>query len=68
MELNGILSYCLANVINGILTLLILAAGIKLLDKWLPEVNFGNALRDHNLAVAIVIAGIAMALAWVLRP
>ncbi len=55
-----------ATIAFGLLAIVLIAAGYKLFDKMLPNVDFNEELKKGNTAFAIVIATFLLGLCYVM--
>jgi uncharacterized membrane protein YjfL (UPF0719 family) len=59
----------IASILNAVLFavvgIIVFAAGLVIVARALPGNLWKQALVDHNLHAAIVLAGIALAIGWI---
>ncbi|MBI4024614.1 MAG: DUF350 domain-containing protein [Verrucomicrobia bacterium] len=61
------LSDIVATFAFGIVAIILLMIGFKTFDKLTPKVDFQETLKDKNLAVAIVIGMLFIAMAIIIH-
>ncbi|MFN8653342.1 MAG: DUF350 domain-containing protein [Gemmatimonadales bacterium] len=54
------------NVLYAVVGVILMWVAYRLIDKLTPEVNFGEELRKGNIAVAIFIAALFLAIAMII--
>ncbi|MDP8256447.1 MAG: DUF350 domain-containing protein [Candidatus Alcyoniella australis] len=58
----GLVSYLGASVISGLLAVVLFMAAYHIVDRATPEVNFVAEIKNGNLAVGLVLAGLFVGL------
>lgn len=54
------------NVLYAVVGVILMWVAYRVIDKLTPEVNFGEELRRGNIAVAIFIAALFLAIAMII--
>ena len=65
--LTGITNYLITNVANAVLMTVLFAFFFWSLNRLTPTVDFQGELKKGNIAVAVLLVGLAIAFALVLR-